>query len=428
MKTIKLPYTLLDTTKQDDFNTVLLDLRRVQSSIYRVAYKHASLGLTELDVRHHCKSLFSSSDSWLLQSAVKKGIGQFKADFELAKLENREFTGNRIFGGKKNFIRRNKGLITHEEWKECRLESLYFIGEAPVYGNRKFSFNVDSITFKPYKGAKFELSFPTLHGNWSKEYQNIVEATTNKAIPVTVSLDEKFIYLSFEENKLKTKKPKKIIKGRYLGIDLNPNYIGVSYFDENKELLDTTLYNFKGLTGKNINHDKLKHEVREVAIAIGSQAQHYQVEYIFVEELKFGQGDKKKGKAFNRLTTSQFLFNEFIRMLSKFGVVKKVNAAYSSTIGNIVHHQYPDPIAASMEIARRGIESRVVKGSKSFYPAMVQIEELQRRWKDVVFPKFGSWIELHRYLKVTGLKYRVPIPDIGMFRLFSSISSQVLVF
>lgn len=79
---------------------------------------------------------------------------------------------------------------------------------------------------------------------------------------------------------------------------------------------------------------------------------------MFVEELKFDQGDKKKGKAYNRLTSNQFLFNEFIRMLTKFGNVKLVNAAYSSTIGNIVHHQYPDPVAASMEIARRGIECR----------------------------------------------------------------------
>ena len=115
-------------------------------------------------------------------------------------------------------------------------------------------------------------------------------------------------------------------------------------------------------------------------------------------------------------------------MLSKFGKVKLVNAAYSSTIGNIVHHQYPDPIAASMEIARRGIESRVVKGSVLFYPPMVQEYVIHRRWKDVVWPKLDTWIYLHRFLKSTGLKYRVPIPDVGMFRLFSSISSKILVF
>ena len=115
-------------------------------------------------------------------------------------------------------------------------------------------------------------------------------------------------------------------------------------------------------------------------------------------------------------------------MLAKFGKVVAVNAAYSSTIGNVVNESHPDPIAASMEIARRGIESRVVKASKRFYPPLVPKEVLQRRWKDEVIPDFSTWIELHNWLKATGLKYRVPIPtDLGMFRLFSNINSGVLI-
>jgi hypothetical protein len=58
---------------------------------------------------------------------------------------------------------------------------------------------------------------------------------------------------------------------------------------------------------------------------------------------------------------------------------------------------------------------------------MVSKEALQRRWKDVAMPIFKSWIELHNFLKETGMKYRVSIPDIGMFRLFSSVSSNVYV-
>ena len=57
---------------------------------------------------------------------------------------------------------------------------------------------------------------------------------------------------------------------------------------------------------------------------------------------------------------------------------------------------------------------------------MVLLDDLERRWKDVLDPKVDTWIELHRFLKSTGLKYRVPIPsDIGMFRLFSNITSKV---
>ena len=424
MRTIKLPYTSEDPT----FNQCLLDLQRVQSSIYRVAYKRAAEGLAEIEIRTACRNLFPQIDSWVVQSAIKKGIGQFKADWELAKFNKIEFIGNRIFGGKRNFFRRVKGLITNEEWKECRLEDLYLIGESSQAGNRKFNFNSDNITFKPKQGTKFELQLPKLHGFYSTDYANLVESTTNKLIPITVTLNLTHIFLSYDETKLEIYEPKKIISGRYLGIDLNPNYIGVSYFDANNQLLDTKLYNFTGLTGKNINADKLKHEIREVAIDLGKRAQHYQIQYLFVEDLHFKQGDAGKGRNFNRLVKNQFLITEFIRMLGKFGKVITVNAAYSSTIGNIVNDCYTDPIAASMEIARRGIESRVVKGSKLFYPPMVPVEVLQRRWKDVVIPTMDSWIELHEFLKRTGLKYRVPIPHIGMFRLFSSRSSGVLIY
>jgi hypothetical protein len=426
MKTIKLPYICYSDDEQ--FLNELHGLQKTQSSIYRVAYKRASEGLAEIEIRSSCRNLFPNTDSWVIQSAVKKGIGQFKADWELAKSKGEEFTGKRIFGGKKNFFRRIKNLITHDQFQEFKIENLYLIGEALHGGNRKFDFHIESITFKPHRGVKYEFSLPKLHGFYSSDYIALVKATTQKSIPVTVSLNKDFIFLSYEETLLEKHKPKKIIKGRYLGIDLNPNYIGVSYFNEKQELLDTRLYNFKELTGKNINADKLKHELREVAIDIGSLAQHYQIQYLFIEDLHFKQGDTGFGKNFNRLVKNQFLISEFEKMLSKFGKVVTVNAAYSSTIGNVVNEAYPDPVAASMEIARRGIESRIVKASKRFYPPLVPKEILQRRWKDVVIPDFDSWIELHNWLKSTGLKYRVPIPDLGMFRPFSNINSGVYVF
>ena len=424
MLTIKLPYICNDP----NYQTELHELRRVQSSCYRSAYQRASEGLAELEINHYCRNTFPELDSHITQSAVRKGIGQFKSDWELAKHNKQEFTGSRIFGGKRNFFRRLKGLITHEEYQEHRLENLYVIGETSKYSNRKFNFNTDTITFKPNRKSHYELILPNLHGKYLKTYQNLVIAATKKILPITVFLNDKEISLSFDEKVLDDTKPKNIITGRYLGVDLNPNYIGVSYFNEKQELLETNLYNFKSLTGKNINADKLKHELREVAIVIGTLAQHYQIQYFFVEDLSFKQGDSGLGKNYNRLVKNQFLIREFSRMVAKFGKVVEVNAAYSSTIGNVVNEAYPDPIAASMEIARRGIESRVLKGSEQFYPPLVPKEVLQRRWKDVIIPDFSTWIELHNWLKETGLKYRVPIPsDLGMFRLFSNINSGVLI-
>ena len=109
MRTIKLPYTTEDPT----FNQCLLDLQRVQSSIYHVAYKRAAEGLAEIEIRTTCRNLFPQIDSWVIQSAIKRGIGQFKADWELAKSRGEDFDGSRIFGGKKNLFMRVKGLITN---------------------------------------------------------------------------------------------------------------------------------------------------------------------------------------------------------------------------------------------------------------------------------------------------------------------------
>ena len=431
MKTIKLPYKLID----DSGRTFIKEYMKAQTTVYHIAYNQAANGLNEKSIRDIIKSDYNINDlldSWFIQSAIRKGIGQYKADVELAKKQGKEFNSNRIFGGKLNFIRRLKGLITKEEYQDNRLEGVYLIGQKAYNGNRKFEFNTDSITFKPSCGIKYELFLPELHKNYKKEYLNLVQAVSEGLLPITVSLDQKYIYLAFEESLLPKETPPKIIKNRYLGIDLNPNYIGVSYYDENKNLLDKQLYNLRELTDKNYNPDKLKHEVREIAVQIGKVANHYQIEYLFVEDLSFKQGDKQKGKSFNRLTSNQFLINEFNRMLSKFGKVIKVNAAYSSTIGNIIHFNEPDPIAASMEIARRGIESRVVKKSSiaesKFYPMIVSKELLQNRWKEEVIPNLMTWVEIHNWLKITRLKYRVDIPAISMFRKFNSRKSKVMVY
>ena len=115
MITIKLPITYHSSEDVD----LIISIQRLQSSMIRSAYKAASFGLAEISVREELRNRFSSTqlDSWFQQSAVKSGIGMYKADVEL---------GNsiRIFGGKHNFIRRSKGLISNEEWKERPITSI----------------------------------------------------------------------------------------------------------------------------------------------------------------------------------------------------------------------------------------------------------------------------------------------------------------
>lgn len=104
MITMKLPVNLSDEDKE-----FIRELQKVQSSMIRTAYKHASCGCTEAAIYKELKNRFAGKlDSWFQHSATKSGMWMFEAD----RLTGR---GARIFGGKKNFIRRCKNLISNDE-------------------------------------------------------------------------------------------------------------------------------------------------------------------------------------------------------------------------------------------------------------------------------------------------------------------------
>jgi hypothetical protein len=65
---------------------------------------------------------------------IISGLNKLRSSegIDLAKIDNKT-----IFGGKKNFIRRCKGLITNAEWKALRIMPIYSIGQANTKGNRR---------------------------------------------------------------------------------------------------------------------------------------------------------------------------------------------------------------------------------------------------------------------------------------------------
>jgi hypothetical protein len=414
MITYKLPIQLTDDEKK-----MILEFQRIQSSMIRSAYKQAEYGCAEISIRQEIRDRFKDQlDSWFQQSAVKCGIGMFKSDHETGR-------SGRIFGGKGNLIRRAKGLISNEEWKQKRLLPLYLVGEAPTKGNRKFEFREDHVVFKPYNGCKIKINLPSMRKNWSKIWKQLLIMTSEKQIPITVSLTIDSISFSFDDTKVKQeiKKIPKPIKNRYAGIDMNPNYIGISVFN-GTELIETKLFSLKSLTGKNASASKLEHETREIGHAIGKWLQHLRVDKLFIEKLKFKQGDKRIGKNFNRLTQNQWKKITLRSILAKYFKLYEINAAYSSTIGNTLHPELPDPIAASTEIAQRGYRLVILK-NKQFYPKLPAIKYLEDLWKETKIPLVNNWKELHSWVKNSKLKYRVPVPDESVFRIFQSPASLV---
>jgi IS605 OrfB family transposase len=97
--------------------------------------------------------------------------------------------------------------------------------------------------------------------------------------------------------------------------------------------------------------------------------EHFKAHTIIIEDLESlkpkDNGSKKANRKINNLWNRTFIKEIIERKCSQTGTILiYINPAYSSFIGNVNHNEY-DPIAASIEIARRGI-NKYSKGG--FYP------------------------------------------------------------
>jgi hypothetical protein len=440
MKTIKLP---IEYSNKDDLN-IVSEYTRLQNNVIRISYNRFKEKYSEKDIRNYLKFMNLSSDlinidSWFIQSAIYKAKEMYSKDLEFSKSNN--FFPKRIFGSKNNLIKISKNLIDKETYKNKRTLPLLIIGEASKKGNRKFNFtNLSNIEFKPFLKCKISISLPKLRNNYKKDLSLLIKFSNRNQLPYQIQLSKNFIWITFDENKLhelekeenNSIKSTNCIKNRYCGIDLNPNFIGFSVKDEDK-IIYTELISLKNLTGKNASFNKLDHETKEIFQYIGKKLKSLQVEYVFLEDLKFDSKSKKKSKGFNRLTINQWNRNTPYSILSKYfkNKIFKVNAAYSSTIGNCLYN-YPDPINASLEIGRRGFDVIILKknnkeGMSSFYPEFnlsIMREEIRNQTAHL---ELNSWKELHSFLKNSKMMYRVPLPKEESFRKFKSVKSLVYV-
>ena len=445
MKTIKLP---IEYANEDDL-VIISEYIRLQNNITRISYNRFKEGLSEKEIRNYLKNMNLDSnliniDSWFIQSGIYKAKEMFKKDLEFSK--SNSIFPKRIFGSKSNLIKRSKNLIFKEEFKNKRTIPLLIIGEAPKSGNRKFNFtNLSSIEFKPYNKRKINIQLPKLRNNYKKDLNLLIKFSNQNQLPYQIQLSKYFIWITFDEEKLYDleKEETKLIKStnyvsnRYCGIDLNPNYIGFSVKDINSDkIIYTELISLKKLTSKNINYNKLDHETKEIFHYIGKKLKSLKAEYVFLEDLTFKNGNKKKGKSFNRLVINQWNRNTPYSILSKYfkNKIFKINAAYSSTIGNCLYN-FPDPINASLEIGRRGFEVIILKkkdkgGMSSFYPEFNLLKMREEIRNQTAHLELNSWKELHAFLKNSKLKYRVSLDEVThpMFsRKFYSKKSNVII-
>lgn len=405
MKTIsfKIEYTNQESINYDS---------RVYSSIVRYAFnqlkENNSATLTYQDVCSKFKL-----NSHLCNCAVREAYGiikRFKKD-ELPKKFH--------FGDIK---RRSKGLITHEEYKQSRNLGFFSEGEnGCAKGNRLFKIDLqhNSVIYKRSRNEHIELKIKEkLSDKRKRILESLYLTMENKVSPVSFRIKNDNLYISYDESIVEQYKRFKGLKqNRILGIDLNPNYIGLSIleFDSKDEfkVIHKRVFDLSELN-ENGSTNKVKYELQQIDNDILRLCKHYKVGKLVVEDLKFKKDNRFWSKKLNRLCKNKFRYSTIKQHLNTlcniYGVeFIEVNACYSSFVGNFCcgSGETPDMVAASIELARRGYK----KFQKEwFYPEMISSQRIKEvlgnQWKKELKLAYKSWKTFFNQIKKLGLKYR----------------------
>ncbi len=416
--------------------------QREYSSVFRYAYERTSEGKTQKEIRGLAKQIWCNPasnnqqalNSWIVQCAILNAQAQYAAH------QSQITTGLRpnkpvVWGGRKQLSLRRANKITHAEWQRARLRPLCLQGEVLQKSNRLFDFSLlhkSLLIYKPNKTIR--LTIP-LTGYGPKQLHQLmyIQSQIGK-IPVQVQLKQGQVCLTYEQEKSSVQH--NAVPNRILGIDQNPNSVGVTIMDfrDGKSRVvyaEQIQWNKAARTDSN----KRDHETTQIAHAIAKLARHYRVSEVALENLTMGARDAGKGRNFNRLVNNEWNRTQFdwcIRKLcDKYSIpVFHANCAYSSTIGNLTYRNLPDACGAAAEIARRAHHK--YKKKLCMYPPLVHEElELLTQWKNEGFDffKITTWQALHNLIKNAELKYRVQLSSLrsAVSRFFST-KSGLLVY
>lgn len=456
MITIKLKY------KTDEESSARIqEYRRQYSSVFKVYFNRLQEGMVPKEIFHLELNNVDSIGSAFKNSALIEARTLLK--IHESKKGNSK---NLIFGGRKSFLDRIKGNISKEELKERRLQRLCCIGQAEKHGNIMFSIQEDfNILFKPTRKEHITLEvIESQKKRYSRELKAIyIKSFLEKKYPVTYYLDDKFVYLSFDETILKNENKKiEQVPNRIMSLDLNPNYIGWSIVDWKSssefKVIKSGIYSFKQLNDKEKEfkilklssdyfkrkylNNKRRTEVFEVSKNLINKALYYKCQIFSVEDLNIKTKNSGLGKSLNKLINNQWIRNDLVSNLEKrcniFGIkFLKVKPEYSSFIGNFLYRSLnlPDMILASIEISRRAFEFYNQYITKKFEirknivrPSLVDFRELYLKSLEEfeLQPIYKDLIELYYFFKKSKMLYRLSLDKFCLeFSSCFSIKSQL---
>ena len=390
----------------DQLQKVISEDSRICSSIVRYCFNRFQDGKVYKEIYQDIAKKFNIN-CHLKNSSLRNAQGIFKLNKD-----------KKVYFGK--FLKFKKNLISKEEFKDSRNIGILSEGEMNQKGNRLFKIEVENSKFIYKRACKehYDLEIvEKLSDKRKRILSRLQSLMSEKKIPVTIRLKKDHIYLSYDEKIAENyRKFHNLFQNRVLGIDLNPNYFGISIIEFNhqdkykvirKEVIDISELQKQ-------SKDKIKFELYQVNHRILTLCRQWHCGKLSCEDLKFNNKKKFWNKDLNRLCRNNFRFNivktHLETLCNTFGVeFIEVNAAYSSIIGNFVHGSAtcPDMVAASIEIARRAYK----KFEKGWYqPKFVSNKRLQQvlgnQWKKELELGYGCWKGLAGIIKKSKLKYR----------------------
>ncbi|NKL39294.1 hypothetical protein GFL49_37610 [Rhizobium leguminosarum bv. viciae] len=261
-----------------------------------------------------------------------------------------------------------------------------------------------------------------MKGLAGKVLRQVALLASEKKINVMFRLDDEKIHVTFDPEDLpdhpQRRLPVRPLAGRCLGIDLNPNWIGMAVaenLDDPSSLSATSLLEH-ALVKLDLPIDASPELVRETLAAVADRAiglaRKHRCGTIVLEKGLGKLRSRGKNRSLNRLL-NYWARTIFVQMLTRrarlAGIqVVEVWGGYSSTIGNLAFDA-PDACAAACEIARRGI-ARLAK-AKDVLPVYEE-GYVSRLWKNGKVPvELKSWRDVHRSIKAANIGYRRPHPD-----------------
>lgn len=392
---------------------------RIYSSIVRYSLELFFKGLSTTQVYQNVVKKFNIN-SHLCNCALREGYGIYKA--ELLKQKEAE-KNNKIYHKPSfgNLVKLNKGLITKEDYLKQRNKGVFSEGEnGCAKGNRLFKIDIKNqiIIYKRSRTEHITLKIKErLNDQRQRLLESIYLVMENKISPVSFRVKDDNLYISYDESIVEQYKRFKDLKSnRILGIDLNPNYIGLSVLEFNSKdefkIIYKQVFDLSSLNEQSKN--KVHYELQQIDNEILKLCKHYKVSKLAIEDLKFKKDNRFWSKKLNRLCKNKFRYSTIKQHLNTlcnvYGVeFIEVNACYSSFIGNFIYgdNKTPDMIAASIEIARRGYK----KFSKEwFYPSLVNGERIKEvlgnQWKKELKLAYNSWKTFFNQIKKLKLKYR----------------------